>query len=92
MQECAETKGIEALKEELAFYECKKAEFLLAQEGKFVLIKHSELIGVFDSQEQAYSEGLSKLGNVPFLIKQVVKEEPVESIPALHFGLIRAYS
>jgi hypothetical protein len=92
MQDCAETKGVEALKHELAFYECKKPEFLLAYEGKFVLIKDSQLLGVFDSAEQAYAEGLSKLGNVPFLIKQVAKEEPIESIPALHFGLIRAHS
>jgi hypothetical protein len=92
MPECAETKGVEALRDEIAFYECKKPEFLLAYEGKFVLIKDSELLGVFDSAEQAYAEGLSRLGNVPFLIKQVLKEEPIESIPALHLGLIRAYS
>jgi hypothetical protein len=92
MADCAETIGIEALREELVFYESKKAEWLLAHEGKFVLIKGSKLLGVFETQEQAYSEGLQQLGNTPFLIKQVMKEEPVQSIPALHFGLIRARS
>jgi len=92
MGDCAETKGVEALREELAFYETMKAQWLLAHEGKFVLIKGKELLGFFDTQEQAYSEGLKRLGNTPFLIKQVVKEEPIQTIPALHYGLIRAHT
>ncbi|MFB3880551.1 MAG: hypothetical protein ACE149_04770 [Armatimonadota bacterium] len=92
MEQCAQATGVEALKDELAFYERNKPEFLLEHEGKFVLIKDSQLIGVFESAEQAYAEGLDKLGNVPFLIKQVAREEAVESIPALHLGLIRAHS
>jgi len=92
MGDCAETKGVEALREELAFYETMKAEWLLAHEGKFVLIKGKQLLGFFDTQEQAYSEGLKRLGNKPFLIKQVVKEEPIQTIPALHYGLIPAHT
>lgn len=92
MQECAGTKGVEALREELGFFQSMRAQLLMAHEGKFVLIKGHELVGVFESQQQAYALGLEKLGNVPFLIKQVVREEPVQTIPALHFGLIRAHS
>ena len=91
MTECRETTGLEALRDELSFFESMKAQWLTAHEGKFVLIKGQELMGVFESQEQAYSVGLERLGNIPFLIKQVVKEEPVQTIPALHFGLIRAH-
>jgi len=92
MGDCAETRGVEALREELAFCDAMKPEWLLAHEGKFVLIKGKELLGFFDTLEQAYSEGLKRLGNTPFLIKQVLKEEPVQTIPALQYGLIRAHT
>lgn len=92
MSDCDEKQGVEALKEELAFYESQKDQLLMAHGGKFVLIKGRELLGVFDKQEQAYAEGLNRLGNTPFLIRHVVPEDPVQAIPALHFGLIRAHS
>ena len=88
---CCPTVGPEALQEELAFFESMKAEWLLAHEGKFALIKGRQLAGFFDSDEQAYATGLEQFGNTSFLIKQVLKEEPVQTIPALHFGLIRAH-
>jgi len=90
MPERADTKRIDSLQDELAFFESKKEQLLVASEGKFALIKQTELVGVYDSEQEAYSEGVSRFGNEPFLIKHIVKDEPQQSIPALHFGVLRA--
>ena len=44
-----------------------------ASEGKFVLIRGEEIVGVFDTQMDAVSAGYGKFGNVPFLVKQILK-------------------
>ena len=52
------------LKEEQAFFEANRAALLKEHQGKFALIKGSELIGTFDTDENAYTEGVAKFGNV----------------------------
>ncbi|MGD0089132.1 MAG: hypothetical protein ABSE73_04370 [Planctomycetota bacterium] len=71
-------------------FEEKKAELLKLCEGKFAAFKGAELIGIYDTAEAAYEAALAKFGNTPFFIKQVLREEPVEWIPAFHHGLIHA--
>jgi hypothetical protein len=87
-----ERDSAQPLAEELAFYESQKAELLMAHQGRFVLIRGAELVGVYDQRTEAYAEGLKRFGNTAFLIKQVLPEDPIDTIPALHFGLIRAHS
>lgn len=60
-----------ALDVELRYYTSRKDEFVRAYSGQFVVIKGEEFLGAFTTQAQAYEAGLSKWGNVPFLIKQV---------------------
>ena len=76
--------------DELAYYNQHRAELLSKYEWKFLLIKGSELVGTFDSAQQAYQEGLGRFGNAPFLIKQVLREESVQRIPALSLGILYA--
>lgn len=76
--------------DELAYYDQHRAELLSKYEWKFLLIKGSELMGTFDNAQQAYQEGLRQFGNAPFLIKQVLREEPVQQIPALSLGILHA--
>lgn len=78
-----------ALMEELHFFEKNKEEYLKYYEGQFVLIKGKKLIGSFTTEEEAYKVGVERFGNTPFLIKQVVKQEPINAIPALMLGLVR---
>jgi len=80
------------LEEELKYYSQHRSEFLPKYEWKYLLIKGSDLLGAFDNAQDAYQEGLRRFGNVPFLIKQVLREERVEQIPALSLGLINASS
>lgn len=65
----------EMLSKELKTYEANLESLLGAQEGKFVLIYGDRVLGAFDSQMDAITWGYRQLGNVPFLVKQVVKVE-----------------
>ena len=75
-----------ALEKEQAFFAENKDSLLEHHEGKFALIYDSELIGIWDSKENAYINGIERLGNVSFLIKQIVAEEPIETVPVLFVG------
>ena len=44
-------------------------------EGKFVLIHNDQVIGVYDSKMDAIAASYQQFGNVPFLVKQIVKLE-----------------
>jgi hypothetical protein len=63
--------------EEMAYYNQHRQEFLSKYEWKYLLIKGSELLGTFNDAQQAYTEGLRRFGKVPFLVKQVLREEQV---------------
>ena len=65
------------LEKEYQTYLKKKDELLSKHERKFVLIKEAELIDIFSSYEDALKEGLKRFGNVPFLVKQIQREEEV---------------
>ena len=66
------------LAEELETFECNKLGLLKdGNEGKFVLIKGSNVIGVFESDLDAIYRGYEKLGNVPFLVKEVTQIEQI---------------
>jgi hypothetical protein len=80
------------LEEEQRFFEQHRREWLAEHQGKFALIKESTLIGTFDTAENAYVAGVQKFGNVPFLIKQILEEEPVIHLPALSSPPFRAFT
>ena len=79
------------LQEELEFFGANRDKLLVEHQGKFALIKGSELIGTFDTEENAYEAGVARFGNNPFLIKQVLETEPSVRFPALSLGLLRAH-
>jgi hypothetical protein len=56
-------------------YEKNFDELLGAHEGRFVVIYGERIQAAFDSQFDAVTWGYKELGNVPFLVKQVVKVE-----------------
>ena len=65
------------LEKEYQTYLKHKDALLAKEEGKFVLIKETEIIDVYSSYEDALKEGLKKFGNIPFLIKQIQREDEV---------------
>lgn len=66
---------MEPLETELKTYEQNRDRLLASAESKFALIHGSEIVGAYDSKMDAIAEGYRKFGNVPFLVKQVVKIE-----------------
>ena len=67
--------GSVVLEKELAKYEAMKPALLGSAAGKYVLIHHDDVAGVFESFTDAVREGYQKFGNVPFLVKQVAATE-----------------
>ena len=50
---------------------------LLAQQGKYVLIKGDEQFGTFDSYQDALAAGYQKFQLEPFFVKQISPAERV---------------
>ena len=82
--------GEEILAEEREYYSRNHVGWMQQYQGKFALIKGRKLLGVYDSPDAAYAEGLKALGNVPMLVVQVLPEQPIARFPALQLGLVRA--
>ncbi len=60
---------------ELKTYEQHRDHLLGIAEGKFVLIRNDQVVGVYDSKMDAIAQGYQQFGNVPFLVKQILKIE-----------------
>lgn len=68
-----------SLEKELRTYESNRERLIGASNGKFVLIRGSEVEDVFDSQLDAIRRGYERFGNVPFLVKQILEVESPQS-------------
>ncbi len=55
---------------ELKTYEQKLPE-LLAQEGKFIVIKGDAIIGMYDTYSDALQAGYAKVGLEEFFVRQI---------------------
>jgi len=80
------------LEKELAFYEKNLENWLSLYPGKFVLAKGEELVGVYDTNEQALTAGASLFGLSSYLIRCVEKSKEDIKLPALTLGLLYANS
>jgi hypothetical protein len=81
-----------ALERELTYFDSQKAELLKHYAGQFALIHGDELLGTFTRFEEAYEEGVKRVGSEPFLIRQVLENEPHVQFPALVLGMISAHA
>lgn len=78
------------LEEERAYYGENLQEWLTRHANRFVLVKGSNLIGTYDTNEDALREGARLFGREPFLVRRVQESQPTVTIPALALGLLRA--
>jgi len=79
---------IDILKKELEVYERMREELLEKYRGKVVAIKDGKLVGVYDSEEEAFRDIVERYGLVPVLIKRVMEEEKPEEMPSYTYGLL----
>ena len=77
---------------ELEYYHTHLDELLEESPGKFALIKADKLIGAFDTNEEALSEGARRFGLESFLVRKITRVEEKVVIPALTLGLLGAGS
>lgn len=75
---------------ELEYYKANKEELLRHHENHYVVIAGDRFLGAYTTDQEAYEAGLEELGNVPFLIKRVTRDEEVVRFPALAVGVINA--
>jgi len=78
------------LEKELEFFKSQYKELISHYKNQFVLIAGDKLLGSFTTDSEAYEAGLEQLGNQPFLIKKVIKDEDIDRAPALVLGLLNA--
>jgi hypothetical protein len=86
MAEKAEAKrsqrsGATSLAREQALYEANQQHWILDHAGKHVLIRDTDVVGFFDSRDEALTAGYSRLCVCPLFVKQVGSSEAVHHIP-----------
>lgn len=67
--------AVRELDEEVKYFEQRRLELLATASGKYALIKNSDLIGTFDSENEAVGVGYRRFGNQPFLVKHVAEAD-----------------
>lgn len=72
---------------ELKTYEENRDQLLGTAEGKFVLIQNNQVVGIYDSKMDAIAMGYQQFGNVPFLVKQIVKVEAPQNFTSNLLGV-----
>ena len=75
-----------SLDAELATYAEHRADLLESSEGAYVLIRGTDVLGLFDSEAEAIEHGYILLGNVPFLVKCVEQTEHVDLYMSGHLS------
>jgi hypothetical protein len=78
------------LETEIAYYEKHKEQLLAKHAGQIVLVKGEALIGVFNTIDEALTEGARRFGLQSMLVRQVTPVEKFVYVPALALGVLRA--
>lgn len=80
------------LEQELKYFIENRTDWISRYPNKFVLIKGAELVGTFDTLDEALAEGARRFGLESFLARRVDQDEREVNIPALTLGILRANS
>lgn len=67
------------LDKELTAFDNLRAGMLPRDAGKYALLYGDQLVEVFNSRLDAINHGYHELGNVAFLVKKIVREDPSSS-------------
>jgi hypothetical protein len=80
------------LETERQYFEKNREDLLRNFPGKFVVIKDEQVLGSFDSIEDALAGGAREYGVTSFLVRRTDQVPEDATIPALMLGLLRADS
>jgi hypothetical protein len=81
-----------ALEKESAYFDAHRDEWLQHYRGQFALVYGEELLGTFTQFDEAFVAGVERIGNRPFLIRQITDQPASIQFPALVVGMIGARS
>ena len=68
----------DTLEKEAVFFNSKLEEWRQTHLGQFVVIKEDQVLGFYDSLEQAFSEGSKKFGLADFFVMQIIHRDSVQ--------------
>ena len=80
----------EMLEQERDYYDAHLQEWLQHMAGRFVLIKNADLVGTYDTVEDAITDGAHRFGLQSYLVRRVEQQQEAVSAPALMLGLLNA--
>jgi len=80
------------LQKEYNYFVKIRPELLKEKRGKFALIKEEKLVGIFDTDSDAYKAGVLQFGTDSFLIVRIMDQDENTNIPILQLGLLNASS
>ena len=78
------------LSEEREFFDERLPEWLTSCPGRVVVVKGRELVGVFDSEDEALAAGARRFGLAPVLVRRVQAVPEEADVPALALGILHA--
>ena len=78
----------EPLAEELKTYQAHRSELLRTAKGKYALVKNSSIIGLYDKEEEAFSEAYRQFRLSGFMIKRVLEHDEVYTIGGSSFEFL----
>ena len=70
-----------SLSREQAAYEAHLPRWLQEHGAAHVLIKGDEVVGFYQTRDEALEAGYAQFGIVPLFVKQVAASEPIHHIP-----------
>ena len=79
-----------ALEIEIARYNELLPDLLACGEGKFAVVCGRDLVGVFDTNDEAYAAGLERVGVRSFLLRKILRVQPTAWLPTMFVSRKRA--
>ena len=78
------------LEKEIALYQANLAKWLIDHPNQYVAIKEEQLIGFFNSRDEALTEAVRQFGNGPYLIRKLGDETITYNNIAFNMGILHA--
>ncbi len=75
------------LKQELATFEKNRSKLLGSFKGRYALVKNDDVVGTFETQQDAIDAGYEKFGNVPFLVKLITEVDETINLISFRIGI-----
>jgi hypothetical protein len=79
-------KGAASLETELRTFRSHRDELVGQAKGKYVLIKGERVVGFFEDQTDAISNGFKEFGNTSFLVKLITEVDVPLNLTSLNIG------